>query len=134
VCDKIVSTDAQHAHAIIFKNYSKYQIKTQILTKNKKKLEKRSMNPSNRTKVKILEKKICFIGHQKNSKFFFFNLPRAYKVLIEVKKSKLSHACVPLRPRTNHTCHQKTNPYGETVLLTTIGNNMMAEIRSLLSE
>jgi hypothetical protein len=33
----------------------------------------------------------------KEAKFFFANLPRAYKDLIWVKKnSKLSHACVPL--------------------------------------
>ncbi len=31
-CDKIVSVYAQHMHAIIFKKYSKYQIKMQVLT------------------------------------------------------------------------------------------------------
>jgi hypothetical protein len=36
-------------------------------------------------------------------------------------------------PRTNHTCHQKTNLSRYTVPLTIIGNDMMAEIRSLLS-
>ena len=71
--------------------------------------EKPSRNPSNRTKVKILKKKIFWIAHQKNlvprmllaqsprkcsnieilakiegkeAKFFFANLRRAYKDLI----------------------------------------------------
>jgi hypothetical protein len=54
-CDKIVSADAQHTHAIIFK---KYLIKMQILTINNQNCQKPSRNPSNRTKVKILRKKI----------------------------------------------------------------------------
>jgi hypothetical protein len=37
-------------------------------------------------------------NQRKRIKKFVFNRPRAYKVLIYVKKnSKLSHACVPLR-------------------------------------
>ncbi len=82
--------------------------------------EKPSGNPSNRTKVKNLEKKILDISQKiwfrvcsvtaemfihrnsgenrrKRIEIFFKNLRRAYKDLIQVKKnSKLSHACVPL--------------------------------------
>jgi hypothetical protein len=78
----------------------------QILTKNNQNFQKPSRNPSNRTEVKILRKKIFWIAHQKNlvprmlshrgnvrtSKFwrkskkkkrnFFRNLRRAYKDLI----------------------------------------------------
>jgi hypothetical protein len=91
----------------------------QILTINNRNFQKPSRNPSNRTKVKILKKKIFGIAHQKNlvcsvtaerfehpnsrenrrkrSKKIFENLRREYKDLIYVKKnSKLSHACVPL--------------------------------------
>ncbi len=84
--------------------------------------EQPSRNLSNRTKVKILEKK--YFGYlskkiwfrvysvtaemfehknsgekrRKRSEIFFENLQRANKDLIQVKKnSKLSHACVPLR-------------------------------------
>jgi hypothetical protein len=56
VCDKIVSTYAQHTHAMISKITQKYEIKMQILTKNNQKFEKLSRNPSYRTKVKILGK------------------------------------------------------------------------------
>jgi hypothetical protein len=38
----------------------------QILTINNRNFQKPSRNPSNRTKVKILKKKIFWIAHQKN--------------------------------------------------------------------
>ncbi len=57
-CDKIVSAYAQHAHTIIFENDSKIPIKMQISTIKNQNLEKLFRNPSNRTIVKILEKKI----------------------------------------------------------------------------
>ncbi len=84
--------------------------------------EKLSRNPSNRTKVKILKKKVlgylfkkiwfCIYSvtaemfehrnsgenRRKRREIFFENLRRAYKELIYVKKKlKLSLACVPLR-------------------------------------
>ena len=99
-------------------------IKMQISTKKNQNLEKPSRNPSIRTIVKILKKnfvgylskkiwfRICSVtvemfelrnsgkNRRKLSKIFFENLPRAFKDLIEVKKkSKISHACVPLRCR-----------------------------------
>jgi hypothetical protein len=83
--------------------------------------EKPSRNLSNRTKVKILKEnfvgylskkiwfRVCSVtvdmfehrnsgeNQRKRRKIFFENLRRAYKDLILVKKkSKLSHACVPL--------------------------------------
>ncbi len=70
VCDKNVSTYAQHAHAIIFENYSKYQIKMQILTINNRNFGKPSRNPSYRTKVKVLRENLFLIAHQKNLIFF----------------------------------------------------------------
>jgi hypothetical protein len=77
----------------------------QILTINNRNFEKPSRNPSNRTEVKILEKKHFWIAHHKNlvprivtsemfehrnsgenrrkrSENFFENLQRAYKDLI----------------------------------------------------
>ncbi len=102
VCDKIVSAYAQLTHAIIFKNDSKMQI-SQIKNQN---FEKPSRNLSNRTKVKILKQKFCWISLKKNlvprmlshrgnvrtsnsgknrrkrSKNFFQNLRRANKDLI----------------------------------------------------
>ncbi len=54
-CDKIVSAYAQHAHAIIFENYSKSQIKMQISTIKNRNFEKPFRNPSNRTKVHFLK-------------------------------------------------------------------------------
>ncbi len=100
VCNKIVSTYAQHAFFFF------YQIKMQILTLNDRNFEKLSRNPSYRTKVKILWK-FFWIYHQqkfdsthaqsqrkfstieilaktegKEQKFFFEYWPRAYKVLI----------------------------------------------------
>ena len=105
-CDKIVSVHAQHTHAIIFEKYLKNQIKMQILTINNRNFQKPSRKPSNRTKLKILKKKIFWIAHQKNlvprmlshrgnvrtskfwrnrrkrSEIFFENLRRAYKDLI----------------------------------------------------
>ncbi len=65
VCDKIVSTFAQRAHAIIFENYFKKQIKMQILTKNNPNFEQPSRSPSYRTKVKILREKDFLTAHQK---------------------------------------------------------------------
>ncbi len=63
VCDKIVSSYARRAHAIIFKN----QMKMQILTKNNRNFVKLSGSPSWRTKVKILrEKKKFLLAHKKN--------------------------------------------------------------------
>jgi hypothetical protein len=38
----------------------------QILAINNRNFQKHSRNPSNRTKVKILKKKIFWIAHQKN--------------------------------------------------------------------
>jgi hypothetical protein len=91
VCDKIVSTYAQHAHAIIFKNYSKYQIKMQILTTNNRNFEK-PRNPSNRTKVKILGK-IILIAHQKKFGSAYAQSPQncsniKIRAKIEGKESK----------------------------------------------
>jgi hypothetical protein len=51
MCNKIVSAYAQHAHAIIFKNTQKSQIKMQISTINNRNFEKPFRHPSNRTKV-----------------------------------------------------------------------------------
>ncbi len=105
-CDKIVSSYAQHAHAIIFENDSKSLIKMQISPIKNLNFEKPSRNLSSRTKMKILKKK--FVGYlskkiwfcvcsvtaemfehrnsgenlRKRSKIFFKNLRRAYKDLI----------------------------------------------------
>jgi hypothetical protein len=93
----------------------------QILTIKNPNFEKPFRNPSNRTQVNILKKKIlgylskkiwfsvCSVtakmfelrnsgeNRRKRSEIFFENLLREYKDLILVKKnSKLSHACVPL--------------------------------------
>jgi hypothetical protein len=93
----------------------------QISPVKNKNFEKPSRNPSNRTKVKILENKIfgylsnkiwfcvCSVtaekfehrnsceNRRKRSENFFENLRRAFRDLIKVKKnSKLSLACVPL--------------------------------------
>ncbi len=65
-----ISLFAQHAHAIIFENYSKYQIKMQILTINNRNFGKPSRNPSYRTKVKVLRENLFLIAHQKNLIFF----------------------------------------------------------------
>jgi hypothetical protein len=53
VCNKIVSANAQHALAIIFKNYSKIQNSMQISTVKNPNFEKPFRNPSNRTLVNI---------------------------------------------------------------------------------
>ncbi len=90
----------------------------QIQTINNRNCQKPSRNPSNRTKVKILKKKIFGIAHQKNlvprmlshrgnvrtSKFsrkpkekkriFFENLRRAYKDLIQVRKKFKIISCL----------------------------------------
>jgi hypothetical protein len=58
VCDKIVSTFAQRALAIIFENYSKHPNLNAILTKDNRNFEQPSRSPSYRTKVKILKKNI----------------------------------------------------------------------------
>ncbi len=92
----------------------------QISTIKNRIFEKPFKNPSNRTQVNILKKNFVYLSKKiwfrvcsvtakmfelRNSgenegneaKFFFENLPRAYKDLIQVKiNSKLSHACVPL--------------------------------------
>jgi hypothetical protein len=106
VCDKIVPAYAQHAHAIIFENYSKIPRKKQILTIKNQNFEKPFRNPSNRTQVTILKKrivgyfskkfgsahahsprkclnfKILAKNEGKEAKFFFFYLLRSYKDLI----------------------------------------------------
>ncbi len=93
----------------------------QILPINNRNFLKPSRNPSYRSKVKILGKKIfgqlikkiwfrvCSVttemfehqnsvkNQRKRSEIFFKNLRRAYTDLIQAKKnSKLSRACVPL--------------------------------------
>ncbi len=104
--------------------------------------EKPSRNLSNRTKVKILEKKNFLDISQKKfgsayaqsprnclnikilakiegkeANFFLENLRRAYKNLIYVKKnSKLSHACVPLKIEqtlNGSSSHQASIWFGE---------------------
>ncbi len=105
MCDKIVSAYAQHAHAIIFENYSKSPIKMQISTIKNQNFEKPFRNPSNRTKVNFLKKTFLDISPNKfgfvyavtakmfklrnsgenrriRSEIFSENLPRAYKGLI----------------------------------------------------
>ncbi len=64
-CDKIVSAYAQHIHSIIFENDSKSLFKMQIWPIKNPNFEKPSMNLSNRTKVKILKKKIFWISLKK---------------------------------------------------------------------
>jgi hypothetical protein len=66
VCDKIVSAYAKHAHAIIFENYKKSQIKMQISTIKNQSFEKPFRNASNRTKVNFLKKNLFWISLQKN--------------------------------------------------------------------
>ncbi len=61
-CDKIVYAYAQHTHAIIFENDSKILIKMQISPIKNSNFEKPYRNLSNRTKVKILRKKIFLIS------------------------------------------------------------------------
>ncbi len=94
----------------------------QISTIKNPNFEKPFRNPSNGTQVNMLKKvffgylskniwfRVCSVtakmfelrnsgeNRRKRSEIFFENLPREYKDLILVKKkSKLSHACVPLR-------------------------------------
>ncbi len=99
----------------------------QISPIKNKNFEKPSRNLSDRTKVKILEKKIFWISLQKiwfrvcsvnaemfehrnscenrrkRSETFFENLRRAYK---DKENSKLSHACVPLRNACSYFLHR----------------------------
>ncbi len=59
VCDKTVSAYAQHAHAIIFENYSKIpNYKNTNFYYKKSNFKKPLRNPSNRTQVNILKKKL----------------------------------------------------------------------------
>ena len=58
VCDKIVSAYAQHTHAKFSKIFQKSHIKMQISTIKNPNFEKPIENPSNRTQVNILKKKI----------------------------------------------------------------------------
>jgi hypothetical protein len=65
VCDKIISADAQHAHAIIFKIIQKSPIKMQISAIKNRNFEKPFRTPSYRTKVNFLKKKIFWISLKK---------------------------------------------------------------------
>ncbi len=89
-----------------------------ILTINNRNFQKPSRNPSNRTKVKIQEKKcfgqlikkiwfrVCSVtaemfehrnsgeNRRKRSEMFFENLRRAYKDLIQVKKNFKIISCL----------------------------------------
>ncbi len=84
--DKIVSAYAQHAHAIIFGNYSKDLIKMQISTIKNQIFEKPLRNPSKRTQVNILRKN--FFGYL--YKNIWFRVCSNFKVLakIEGKEAK----------------------------------------------
>jgi hypothetical protein len=87
----------------------------QILTINNRNFQKPARNPSNRTKVKILMKINFWIAHQKKFGSVYAQSPRKcsiIKILTKIegkeakfdlgkKKSKLSHACVPLTKNEN---------------------------------
>jgi hypothetical protein len=84
----------------------------QILTRNNRNFQKSSRNPSYRTKVKILKKNIFLDSSSKKFGSAYAQSPRKcsnIEILAKIegkegkyvqkftKKSKLSHACVPLK-------------------------------------
>jgi hypothetical protein len=83
VSDKIVSAYAQHAHAIIFENHKKSQIKIQISTIKNPNFEKPFRNPSNRTQVNNLKKKI--LGYL--SKKIWFRVCSVTAKMFELRNS-----------------------------------------------
>ncbi len=89
-CDKIVSAYAQHTHAIIFVMTQKSLIKMKILPIKNQNFEKSSRNPSNRTKVKILGKKIVDIS-QKKFGSAYAQSPQKFsniEILVKIKEKK----------------------------------------------